>query len=95
MQDKIVVERDALAFANVAVAVGQSPAVWNVPTLDVQTLGSVVAGMKPDGNAHFAEPPRYLALGMIEQAGTDPLPLKPRQHIEVLNLRMAHSIEPG
>jgi hypothetical protein len=45
--------------------------------------------MKPDGNAHFAEPPRYLALGMIEQAGTDALPLKPGQHIEVLNLRMA------
>jgi len=50
---------------------------------------TVVAGMKPDGNAHFAEPPRYLALGMIEQAGTDALPLKPGQHIEVLNLRMA------
>jgi hypothetical protein len=50
MQNQVIVEHDLRAFFEEAVAVGDSAAIGDVPSLAVQALRRVVSGMQPDAN---------------------------------------------
>jgi hypothetical protein len=86
MQNQVVVEHDLRAFFGTTVAVRDSAAIWDVPSLAVEALRSVVSGMQADTDAHDETALARECLDIIKQPAGNSLPPKFRQHVEVLDL---------